>query len=234
MLRLSEVELKRPDFNLEREVCRKGCRLIIGIDEVGRGALAGPLVVGAVAFDPVNYQADDLFCRIKEKKVFVDDSKRLNALHRRALAGLIMERACFYQAARVEVNEINRLGIVRATHLGARRAIKPLLGRLRKEAGFVLSDYLTIPYLKGVGRKGQQGVVKGDQLSISIAAASIVAKVYRDGLMEDLGKKKAYRFYGWDKNKGYGTKLHQEMIVKKGATKHHRKGFIRAIKLKLF
>ncbi|MDP3955217.1 MAG: hypothetical protein Q8Q15_02550, partial [bacterium] len=92
---------------------------------------------------------------------------------------------------------------------------------------FVLVDGFHVKYLRGIGLKNQKGVIHGDQKSISIAAASILAKVYRDKLMQSLSKQSKYKKYGWGKSKGYGTKEHQKAILKYGLTRYHRKEFVR-------
>ena len=223
------MKLAKPDFSFERQLLRQKHRFIIGVDEVGRGALAGPLVVGGVIFPPKMIKRKTrLGCLVGERNIWIDDSKRLSPDRRGMLAPFIKQKALFWAVARVEVSEINCLGIVKATYRGVRRVSDSLLKQLSSKECFVLSDFFEVPHLRGIGQERQRGIKKGDQLSVSIAAASILAKVYRDGLMEELGKKKTYQVYGWQRNKGYGTKLHQEAIIKRGATKYHRKAFIGA------
>jgi len=222
------MKLGKPDFSFERQLLRQNHRFIVGVDEVGRGALAGPLVVGGVVFPSKMIEKETrLGCLMGERNVWIDDSKRLSPGRREMLAPFIKRKALFWVVARVEVGEINRLGIVKATYRGMRRVSDSLLGRLSLKECFVLSDFFEVPYLRGVGRERQRGIKKGDQLSVSIAAASILAKVYRDGLMEDLGKKKIYQVYDWQKNKGYGTKKHLEAIAEHEITRHHRRDFVK-------
>ena len=126
----------------------------------------------------------------------------------------------------ISVRVINRVGITKATEKAIRKTIKDL-----KRKGFlpdfVLIDYYYVPYLHGVGKKRQKGIKKGDQKSFSIAAASVIAKVHRDRMMKSLARKPRYKKYLWGKNKGYGTKVHREVIVKYGLSRYHRKKFVK-------
>lgn len=214
-----------PDFKEEKKLWKIELGLVIGVDEVGRGAFAGPVVAGAVAFS----------ARGPNPTVKIDDSKRLNPLQRKKSAKWIKKYCLAYGIGEVGVRVINRLGIGKATEMAMRRAIASLLncsivkknnnGAMKQFNNcFVLVDAFHIKYLRGIGLKNQKAIKKGDQKSISIAAASILAKVYRDNLMQKLTKK--YKEYHWGKNKGYGTKKHQEAILKNGSTTLHRKKFV--------
>lgn len=210
--------MRKPSFNLEKELWKKGY-LVIGIDEVGRGALAGPLVLGGVCF-----------LRKKAKEILkwqIKDSKKITSLKRKKLSQAIKKHA--YKWAVIKINEryINNHNIAKAFQKGVRDLIKKLKIENCKLKIYLLIDGFYVKYLKGVGLKNQRGIIKGDEKSISIASASIIAKVYRDNLMRKLAKK--YPKYHWDKNKGYGTKEHIKALKLYGKTKHHRILFIRNI-----
>ena len=132
----------------------------------------------------------------------------------------------------VGVGVINRIGIGKATE----RAMRKTISDLEKKGfrpDFVLVDYLYIPYIKGLGKKGQLGIKNGDKKSFSVAAASILAKVYRDRIMRSLSRRPRYKHYRWGRNKGYGTKFHLAAIEKYGLTRFHRKQFVETWKRKI-
>ncbi len=194
-----------PSLDLEQKLWNTGYSRICGLDEVGRGSFAGPVVVGAVVFLKDSLLPDG-----------IADSKLLNPLRRQKLAEEIKKCALNWSIAEIGVAVINKVGIGRATQMAFRRAIK----LLDKSPDFVLIDAF---YIKHFNRKNQQAVKDGDTKCISIAAASIIAKVYRDKLMRRLHQK--YPKYGFAKHKGYGTKKHQEAIRINGLSKIHRKSF---------
>jgi ribonuclease HII len=194
-----------PTLTEEIKLWESGFSYIVGIDEVGRGCFAGPVVVGAVIF-PKNFEFIE----------GIADSKLLKPRHREKLSKEIKKNALAWSIAEISVSHINKVGIGKATQMGFRKAIK----LLTKSPDFVLIDAFYISHYK---RKRQKPIIKGDQSCFSIAAASIIAKVYRDKLMKDLSNK--YPKYGFAKHKGYGTKLHQEAIKKYGLTRLHRKSF---------
>ncbi len=193
----------------EKKLWQKGFSLVCGIDEVGRGCFAGPVVVGAVIF-PVN---------VELPAGQIADSKLLKPMQRKKLVELIKSKATSWAIAEVGGPTINKVGIGKATQMAFRKVVKSL----EKKPDFVLMDAFYISRLIGLTRKNQKPIIKGDQISISIAAASIVAKVYRDKLMKKYHQK--YPKYHFGKHKGYGTKLHQEAIKKYGLTRIHRKSF---------
>jgi len=197
---VASIKDKVPDFTFEYECLIKGYNFIAGVDEVGRGAWAGPVYVGAAIMP---YYIDGIY-----------DSKLLNAKNREIMADKIKQEAIAWATASANLDEINKLGIHQATFLAFRRVVEAL-----EDVDFVLSDAFTIPGLK----VEQQAITKGDMQSVSIAAASIIAKVERDNLMGELGKK--YPEYFFDSHKGYGTKFHQECLAKHGPCEIHRKGF---------
>ncbi len=194
-----------PTLDFEQNLWNTGFNYIAGIDEVGRGAFAGPVVVGAVIF-PKNSQL------LKG----VADSKLLKPRQRESLAKEIKQVALSWATAEISVPIINKIGIGKATQMAFRKVVKVL----DHSPDFLLIDAF---YIQHFSRKNQRPIIKGDQLCASIAAASIIAKVYRDQLMRNLHLK--YPQYGFRKHKGYGTKLHQEMIKLHGLSRIHRTSF---------
>lgn len=204
-----------PDFYFEKKTWKKGFSWVVGIDEVGRGSLAGPVVVGAAIVKSFQDQLEIL-------KLGIDDSKKLRSRQREQLVRKI-QKYFVTGIGSATVAEVNRKGIVRATHTAARRAID---GILTKRDFFFLIDGRPIRYLMG-GKYRQLAIIDGDQKSISIAAASIVAKVYRDRLMRKLARN--FPQYKWGRNKGYGTKAHCEALLQYGSCCYHRTLFIDGI-----
>lgn len=210
-----------PDFKYEREAWLKGFKFVAGADEVGRGALAGPLVAGAVVFEKARIFAP------MQGDPLINDSKKLSPRQREEATGWIKKNALAWGVGEVSVSFINKYGIVKATQRAFREAVRGCNRRLGedREIDFLLVDAFYVPYTRGLRRKYQLPVIKGDEKSISIAAASIVAKVYRDSLMAKLAGGPLAK-YGWEKNKGYGTRDHQEAIRKYGIVQLHRKSFV--------
>lgn len=204
---------KLPDFFFEKKAWKRGFKIVGGVDEVGRGALAGPVVAGCVAFRQSQVSKFEVLNKIK-----IDDSKKLTPRQRERASFWIKRNAVCYGIGWASVAQINKFGIKKASEIAFRMAIK----RCRMRVDFLLIDAFFVPYVRGLRRKNQLPIVNGDAKSISIAASSIIAKVYRDKLMSALGGK-----YGWAKNKGYGTKEHQKAIRKYGPTRLHRKLFVR-------
>lgn len=189
----------------ERALLAKGCRYIVGVDEVGRGPLAGPVVCAAVIM-PLD--EDSLV-------IGVDDSKKLSAKKREQLAEQIKERALCYHIVEIDEKTIDEINILQATRLGMKKAIEGL----SLQGDTVLTDgNMTLDIALP-----QRSVVHGDALSYSIGAASIVAKVYRDALMDEYAKQ--YPYYAFEKNKGYGTAEHIKGIKEQGICPIHRKTF---------
>lgn len=195
------------ELTCERELFQKGYRLVAGADEVGRGPLAGPVVAAAVIL-PLE----------EEKRIFgIDDSKKLSKKKRETLAEKIKESAVAYAIEEVDEETIDKINILQATRLAMKRAIEKLSPR----PDFVLTDgnmTLDIPV-------PQESVVKGDAKIASIGAASILAKVYRDALMEKYAE--AFPYYGFERNAGYGTRAHIEAIREMGICTIHRRTFIK-------
>lgn len=182
-----------------------GCRLICGIDEAGRGPLAGPVVAGAVIL-PKD-------CEI----LYLNDSKKLSPAKRDALYDEIMEKAVSVGVGMVSPSRIDEINILQATYEAMRAAV----ARLSAEPDVLLNDAVTIPGL----RIPQEPIIKGDAKSVSIAAASIIAKVTRDRLMAQY--EEILPGYGFAQHKGYGSKRHIEAIRRLGPSPIHRQSFIK-------
>lgn len=189
----------------ERALMAKGYRYIAGVDEVGRGPLAGPVVCAAVIM-PIE-EADLI--------VGVDDSKKLSAKKREQLSELIKEKAIAYSVYEVSEQIIDEINILEATKLGMKMALLslPVVPDMVLTDGNMTLD-ITLP---------QYSIVKGDALSYSIGAASIVAKVHRDAMMDEYAK--LYPAYAFDRNKGYGTAAHIQAIKEQGLCPIHRRTF---------
>lgn len=210
--------MEYPNFSFEKKLWKKGYRLIAGCDEVGRGCFAGPVVAGAVVFPK------DL---IIDEGITINDSKQVKPRKREVASVWIKKNAISWGIGEVPVSAINRLGLGKATQMAFRRAIKDANTCLESaKINFLLIDAFYIPFTKSLRRKNQKPIIKGDTKSFSIAAASIIAKVYRDKKMLALSKKPKFKKYGWGRNKGYGTKEHQNAIKKFGLTRYHRKQFV--------
>ncbi len=197
-----------PDFELERKATENGYSFVCGVDEAGRGPLAGPVCAAAVILD----QGIEL--------EGVNDSKKLSEKKREALFDVICENAVAYSIAFASVEEIEEFNILNATYLAMNRAINGL----KVKADFALIDGNRVP--KDI-KVNCQTVVKGDAKSLSIAAASILAKVTRDRLLLEYDKK--YPEYNFAKHKGYGTAEHMEAIRKYGMSEVHRPSFLKKI-----
>jgi len=195
-----------PDFSIENDARNNGYQIIAGVDEAGRGPWCGPVVAGAAILDPATLPEDLL--------KGLDDSKKLKAEKREALLERLKQHAII-GVGEASVEEIDRFNILAATMMAMKRAVEDL----KTPVDLALIDGNKTPDLDCPA----QAVVKGDGKSLSIAAASIVAKVTRDKIMEELAD--AYPGYGWEKNAGYGTKAHQEALAAHGVTPHHRKSF---------
>lgn len=202
----------QPDFQEESVLWRQGYRLVAGLDEVGRGAWAGPIVAAAVIF-PV----DGL--PVKESPLRIRDSKQLLPHQREILSEFIRRHCLAFSLSAINVKVIDREGIVKANQ----RAFRDCLRQIKPQPDFVLIDAFHVKYL---AKKKQKPIIKGDQKSLSIAAASIVAKVYRDSLMKKLHQ--ADERYGFDRHKGYGTVEHQNRIRQYGLGQQHRRSFVPA------
>ena len=195
-----------PGFELENALWGQGTTYVAGVDEVGRGPLAGPVVAGAVIF-PQDIDESRL--------IGIRDSKELTASVRERLDVWIHEVALAVGIGRASVREVDVVGIVGAT----RRAMSRAIGKLQPRPQALLIDALSLP---GIDLP-QQCPVKGDRVSLSIAAASIVAKVARDKLMREADRR--YPGYGFSRNKGYGTREHMGALELQGSCIIHRVSF---------
>lgn len=194
-------------LEFEKEALAKGYKSVCGVDEAGRGPLAGPVCAAAVIL-PEGVIIDG-----------VNDSKKLSEKKRESLFDVIREQALSYSIAYATVDEIEEINILNATMLAMRRAIDGL----EIKADYAMIDGNKIPPLD----IDAECIVKGDAKSMSIACASILAKVSRDRLLYKYAEE--YPMYGFDKHKGYGTKVHREAILKYGPCPYHRISFLKKL-----
>jgi ribonuclease HII len=206
------VSHRRPSLEREVALWDLGRTVVAGLDEAGRGPLAGPVVAAAVVFSPG-------CARIRG----LDDSKRCTARQRERLAALVRQRALAVAVGAASVHEIDRLNIRRASILAMRRA----LTRLAVPPAAILVDGLPCPEL-GLPH---EAIIDGDALCYSIAAASVIAKTVRDRLMTRLALR--YPGYAWEQNMGYATALHRDALAAQGPTPHHRRSFFPVLQLQL-
>jgi ribonuclease HII len=191
-------------LDFENRACGEGFRFVAGVDEVGRGCLAGAVVAAAVILDLSKPLPEGL-----------NDSKKIAAKKREALDEIIKQTAVAFAIGQVEADEIDSINILQATKKAMRLAIEKLSPR----ADFLLIDAVELKDLK----LPQKAIIRGDAISASIAAASIIAKTYRDNLMQEMHK--IYPAYGFSKHVGYGTKAHFEALKAHGACPLHRRSF---------
>jgi ribonuclease HII len=194
-------QLKVPDFKIEERLFNRGYSFIAGVDEVGRGAWAGPLYAATVI--------------LPNKRIYkVRDSKLLSADQRQKLAPKIKAKAVDFSYGRVEVEELSRMGMTKATRLAFKRALAGL-----KNLDYILTDYFKLKFRN----LPSQNIVRGDQGCLSIAVASIIAKVERDRVMTELAKK--FPQYDFINNKGYSSPNHQQALKNFGPCLIHRPNF---------
>ncbi len=191
-----------PTFQIEADLYQQGLSPVCGIDEAGRGPWSGPVVAAAVILDGDNIPDG------------INDSKKLTPARRNELFDLI-KQSSHVGIGIVGVSDIDRLNILQATFLAMRKAV----------ANLKITP--TVALIDGTGKPAlaceMRTLIKGDQRSLSIAAASIIAKVTRDRIMENLALQ--FPHYGWERNKGYGTKAHRAGLASHGVSKHHRRSF---------
>ena len=199
-----------PTFELEQNLLQKGYKAIVGVDEAGRGAWAGPLYAGAVVIAPEN----------AEHFIDVTDSKKLSAQKREELFAIITKNSTAWAVGFVTAEEIDTLGLTKANQTACERAIAGLSHT---------PDYALLDGRLEVSKIPFESIVKGDSLSFSIAAASILAKVSRDHEM--LNYHLQYPEYCFNEHVGYGTKKHQQALAQHGVLPIHRKSYapIRAL-----
>ena len=202
-----ELERQKLMWEYEKELKNKGYKFIAGVDEAGRGPLAGPVYAAAVI--------------LKEDALIdgINDSKKLSEKKREELYDKIIESAVAYSVYSVDEKVIDEVNILNATHMAMNGAVD----NLSTKADYVLIDGNSIKNME----TPHETVVKGDAKSISIAAASILAKVSRDRYITEISEK--YPEYGFEKHKGYGTKVHNEAILQYGPSPIHRKTFLKKL-----
>lgn len=189
-------------YEYENDLKSKGYKIIAGTDEVGRGPMAGPVVVASVVLDDNNFIEG------------LNDSKKLTPKKRKELSNIIKEKALDYSITFIPVEEVDRINVLEASRKGMMECIR----KLKVKVDYVLSDAVKLDF-----EFPCLNIIKGDSKSASIAAASIIAKVARDEYMDELDKD--FPMYGFKKHKGYVTKYHLDAIDKYGICVHHRKSF---------
>jgi ribonuclease HII len=200
-----------PDWSLESLLFQEGYSPVAGIDEAGRGALAGPVVAAAVVLPFGDFP--------------FRDSKTLSAQQREAMAGDIKEIALAYGIGEASAEEIDKLNVLRATHLAAKRALARITSQL--EVNGLVTDFLRLSFPRPV-----VAVSKGDSRSLQIAAASILAKTTRDAQMIEYSK--LYPHYGFEHHKGYGSPVHLSALEKHGLCLLHRRSYKPVAQASLF
>ena len=197
-----------PNFVVEKKLKRP----VIGVDEVGRGPLAGPVVSCAFIFFDFSIPI--------EKLDKINDSKKLTSIQRKKALNIILdikkEKKLDFEIGSATVGEIDKLNILNATILSMKRAIL----KLKQKTGSIIVDG-NVKFK--VDNFFLKNIIKGDQISLSIAAASIIAKTYRDSYMKKIGRN--YPHFNWSNNAGYGTAEHINQLYQKGITRHHRRSF---------
>ncbi len=190
-----------------------GCTYIAGVDEVGRGPLAGPVVTAAVILPP-DFDVPG-----------IDDSKKLTEKKREALFPVIMENALAYGIGMADHKLIDEINILEATKVAMAEAVEKANEMLKEKCGVEIQHVLFDAMKLDAVTLPQSSVIKGDAKSLSIAAASVLAKVTRDRMMVELAE--VYPHYAFEKNKGYGTKAHYEGLEKAGPCEIHRMTFLK-------
>ncbi|MCQ2958183.1 MAG: ribonuclease HII [Candidatus Gastranaerophilales bacterium] len=200
-------------FNFDKKLKQQG--YLIGTDEAGRGPLAGPVVAAAVCYPEITKE-------LQKKLELVNDSKKLTSKQREYLFELIKDNSV-YSITVIDVKEIEKINILKSALKAMKISCENVQQQLNEEVEVVIDGNKLIPDLKFK----QSYIIKGDGKSASIASASILAKVYRDNLMNEYAKQ--FPQYDWGNNKGYGTKKHIEAILKYGETPLHRQSFLKKI-----
>lgn len=194
----------------------KKAKFLIGTDEAGRGPLAGPVVAAAVVFKRLS-------AKVKKELEILNDSKKLTPKKREFLYDIIVKNS-IYSIKEVDVETIEKINILQSALLAMRLACEEVAESIDGEYEVFVDGNKKIPDLEAE----QTQIVKGDGTSAVVAAASILAKVYRDRLMDKLDEE--FPFYNWKKNKGYGTKAHTDAIKEYGITVYHRESFLKKFK----
>ena len=199
-----------PDFSVEESLGLSTSAVIVGVDEVGRGPLAGPVTAAAVFVDRQKITLD-----LSTK---IDDSKKIPR-KKRAIISKQIEGMAIIGIGWASSGEIDQLNILEASMIAMKRAVLSLRKQIILDPDYILIDGNKVPSFDFPSK----AIVRGDEKSLSIAAASIVAKSKRDAFMTSLSK--LYPCYGWEKNAGYGTREHLAAIEREGITAHHRRSF---------
>lgn len=200
--------MKYPDTKLEEKLWQKGFRYVLGVDEAGRGPLAGPVVVGAVLIENPKQVVEN-----------VRDSKKMTKKQREQAFVEIQEKSTAFGIGIVDAKEIDRVGIKEAVKEAMILAVSEVEKKIKKKVDYIISDGAV--YL--LDDHKMMSISRGDLNHYSIAAASVLAKVTRDMIMEEYSKK--YPNYGFEKHMGYGTKVHLDAISKHGICDIHRKSY---------
>lgn len=198
-----------PDTELEKRLWKKGIKYVVGIDEAGRGPLAGPVCAGAVVINPDT-----------ELNPLVRDSKKMTEKHREEVFEYIKENSVGYGIGMVDSHTIDSLGIQQAVRLAMIDAIQQVEDMIKCKAQYLIIDGNGV---LSIDEYDQEKLVKGDLYHYSISCASILAKVSRDRYMHDIAK--IYPVYGFEKHVGYGTKYHMDMLNTYGPCEIHRRSF---------
>ena len=211
--------MKYPNFREEKKLWRKGYKMVIGIDEAGRGPLAGPVVACAFCFKHDENNRNRVSTETRFLDPVIKDSKKLTSKKREEVYEMLKQNPNIaWGTGRVSEKVIDRINILEATKLAMKRAVKNLEGKCSH------TDFLIIDGNFGINLDTpQKSIIKADEKVFSCAAASIIAKVSRDRMMLKYHKK--YPDYRFDKHKGYPTKLHRQMIKQRGFCDIHRKSF---------
>lgn len=205
---LTYIPMKYPDAKLEEKLWQKGFRYVLGVDEAGRGPLAGPVVVGAVLIENPKQVVEN-----------VRDSKKMTKKQREQAFVEIQEKSTAFGIGIVDAKEIDRVGIKEAVKEAMILAVSEVEKKIKKKVDYIISDGAV--YL--LDDHKMMSISRGDLNHYSIAAASVLAKVTRDMIMEEYSKK--YPNYGFEKHMGYGTKMHLDAISKHGICDIHRKSY---------
>lgn len=215
--------MKFPDFKTERKYLKQGFDFVIGVDEVGMGPIAGPVVSAACVLNTKsisNRNKDVWYSRVRDSKT-TSEEERVELLEK------ILGNSN-HGIGISSPREVDKLNIFQASLLCKKRAVEELLSKLKiqkKHKILVITDgKFVLPNIDCIGKVEQIAVVKGDTKILSISSASVIAKVWRDNLMKRMHKR--YPMYGFDRHKGYGTKMHREKIRLHGPISLHRKTFI--------
>ena len=205
---LTYIPMKYPDAKLEEKLWQKGFRYVLGVDEAGRGPLAGPVVVGAVLIENTKQVVEN-----------VRDSKKMTKKQRKKAFVEIQEKSTAFGIGIVDAKEIDRVGIKEAVKEAMILAVSEVEKKIKKKVDYIISDGAV--YL--LDDHKMMSISRGDLNHYSIAAASVLAKVTRDMIMEEYSKK--YPNYGFERHMGYGTKMHLDAISKHGICDIHRKSY---------